>query len=152
MSKHTTAVIMPSLARLGPWGDDRWRFAGAIQYVSKGPDFLWAEGPDLDGDERRAESRFGSMVVRDNPADKAADIAVMAFAVLQVEEWRQLHPWWESADDRKSVRPVLDGLVERYRGHFKLAVLQAGEGLEDAVLKELAALGFELCTFTKSEH
>lgn len=152
MSKHTTAVIMPSPARLGPWGDDRWRFAGAIQYVSKGPDFLWAKGSDLDGDERGAESRFGSMTVRDNPADKAADIAVMVFAVLQVEEWRQLHPWWENADDRSSVRPVLDDLVDRYRGHFKLAVVQADEGLEDAVLKELATLGFDVRTFKECEH
>jgi hypothetical protein len=148
MSKYTTAVIMPSEARIGPWGDDRWRFAGAIQYVSKGPDFLWAQSASLGVDEP-SKQPFASMTVRNNPADKAADIAVMVFALLQVDEWSLLHPWWDNVEGRGALRHVLEGLVEQYRGMFKLAVVETEPGgIGEPVLKELAELGFEIRTFT----
>lgn len=43
MSKSTVAVILTSPARLGPWGDEGWRFTGAMQLVSDGPDWLHAQ-------------------------------------------------------------------------------------------------------------
>lgn len=151
MSKSTTAVILPSPAMLGPWGDDQWRFAGAIQYVSKGPDFLWAQSPRLDGGDDRASEPFASMTVRESPRDKAADIAVMVFALLQVEEWSLLHPWWHDATSRDGIRYVLDDIVERYRDRFKLAVMETADGgLGISVLEELQELGFRVETFTPS--
>jgi hypothetical protein len=151
MSKFTTAVIMPSPARLAPWGDDRWQFAGAIQYVSKGPDFLWAQSPSLNGVEDRAVHQFASMTVRDNPVDKAADIAVMVFALLQIDEWPLLHPWWSGVDSRKAMLDVLDNIAGQYRDRFKLAVVNTSEdGLGDDVLEELRGLGFVVRVFDET--
>lgn len=152
MSKYTRAVIMPSPARLGPWGDDAWQFAGAIQYVSKGPDFLYAGVPSLDGSaEPISPPRFASMVVRDKPTEKAEDIAVMAYAVLEVNEWQLLHPWWGKATERVHLRHVLENVSNQYRGDFKLAVVDTSEGgLGEAVHEALRALGFEVVSFVQN--
>jgi hypothetical protein len=149
MTASTSAVIMASAARLGPWGDDSWRFAGAMQLVSDGPDWLHAHWPLPDEEERQGGARFATMTLRDAPAQRAADIAVMAFALLRVEEWRLLHPWWDDATDRTTVDHVLDRVANQYTGQFKLAVVQTEtSGVAAEVMDELRLLGFEVVAFT----
>lgn len=149
MSKSTGAVIMPSAAKLGPWGDPGWRFSGAMQLVEKGPDFLYAQWPLLDGAEHHGVAQYASMVLRDEAPDRAADIAVMAFALLQVEEWDDLHPWWGDVDDRAGQQAILETIAARHAGSFKLAVVEMHGGAVGAdVLDHLRELGFETTVFT----
>jgi hypothetical protein len=150
MSKSTAAVIMVSPAQLPPWGDEGWRFAGAMQVVQAGPDWLYAQWPVLDGEERHGPDRFASMTLCESAEARAASIAVMAFALLQVPEWRLLIPWWDASSDPDASADVLQGLLEKYAGVFKLAVVQTGCGVGCDVLDALRSYGFEVVVFAQS--
>ena len=71
MTKSTAAVIMVSVAKLPPWGDDGWRFSGAMQLVHDGPDWLYAQWPVLDGAEHHGSDRFATLVLRENARQRA---------------------------------------------------------------------------------
>lgn len=149
MSKSTSAVILPSVASLGPWGDQGWRFSGAMQVVEDGPDFLYAQWPTLDGDEHHGVARFASLTLRDEPSDRAGDIAVMTFALLQVHGWNQLHGWWDGIERRDDLRKVMQEIARSHAGLFKLAVVETRAGaIRPAVIESLRALGFESTLFT----
>lgn len=148
MSKSTGAVILPSAARLSPWGDDGWRFAGAIQVVEDGPDFLHAEWPVLDGEEGRPVSRFASLVLRDHAVERAADIAVMVIALLQLEDWRSLERWWHGTEVREELHQELRDITAQHAGTFKLAIVETRAGAIAAdLIEELSRLGFESTIF-----
>lgn len=149
MSKSTAAVIMVSAAKLPPWGDDGWRIFGAMQLVHDGPDWLYAQWPVLDGAEHRGSDRFAKLVLRDNPSERAADIAVMVFALLQIPEWQGLAPWWGPLTDREALADVLEGVAKLYAGDFKLAVIQTASGVARDVLEALRTLGFEVVEFAQ---
>lgn len=156
LSKFTAAVILPSPATLAPWGDDGWRFAGAMQLVADGPDWLYAQWPSLDGTQSSAAggepARFASLVLRDLPPERAEDIAVMAFALLGVDGWRDLEHWWGVPADRKRHRDHLVEIAGQYAGQYKLAVMvTADSGVAPAMLDYLEDLGFGTKIFTASE-
>jgi hypothetical protein len=156
LSKFTAAVILPSPATLAPWGDDGWRFAGAMQLVADGPDWLYAQWPSLDGTESGAAdgepARFASLVLRELPPERAEDIAVMAFALLGVDGWRDLEHWWGDPADRKRHRDQLVAIAGQYAAQYKLAVMvTADTGVAPAVLDYLEDLGFRTELFTASE-
>lgn len=149
MSKSTTAVILTSNARLHPWGDDGWRFSGAMQLVHDGPDWLHAQWPTLDGGSTpQPAAEFASLTLRESSPARAADIAVMAFALLGVDEWPLLHPWWDDRNDRDKLLYVLEAIAKQYAGEFKLAVVETRLGsVPDVVVEELRALGFQVGRF-----
>ena len=148
MSKSTAAVILVSPAHLAPWGDEGWRFSGAMQLVPDGPDWLYAQWPVLDGQPHHGVARFASLVLRDQPTKRAADIAVMALALLQVEEWSRLHSWWESTETRTHMQPLLEKIALQYAGEFKLAVVDTGRrNFNVEIVNELERLGFAVVTF-----
>lgn len=121
-----------------------------MQCVLDGPDFLWAAAPTFEADDRAEDiPRWAGLTLRDTPKERAADIAVMAFALLNVREWPLLHPWWsDRLESRTQIHYVLERITTKYRGQFKLAVIQTAErGLDEAVLKELEALGFKVVRF-----
>ena len=150
MSKATAAVILTSAAEQAPWGDDAWRFSGAMQLVADGPDWLHCQWT-LPGtrDDRLVATRFASMVLRDEARDRAADIAVLAFALLQVPTWVTLQDWWEDEPARRRLGPALHELAATHAGRFKLAVVQTmPEGVPASVLEALTDLGFDVVVFT----
>lgn len=149
MSKSTAAAILVSPSRVGPWGDPTWRFMGAMQVVHDGPDRLYAQWPELDGQEHRGVARFASMVLQDSAARRADDIAVMALALAQVPEWQDLHEWWESTEVRAALRPRLMDRLDDHARDLKLAVVDTWHsGFDREVLEQLGERGFEVVHFT----
>ncbi len=156
MSKSTAAVIMVSAAKLSPWGDEGWRFSGAMQLVHDGPDWLYAQWPVLDGAEHHGSDRFATLVLHEDVGLRAADIAVMTFALLQVPEWPQLMPWWEPSADREALMEVLHGVARQHAQAYKLAVVQTGSIVRPELIAALAAFGFDIVAFapvgTAAQH
>lgn len=138
---------MVSVAKLPPWGDDGWRFSGVMQLVRNGPDWLYAQWPVLDGEAHHGSDRFATMVLRDDNDGRAADIAVMAFALLQVPQWHGLIPWWDPSADRAAMKPRLMEVAETYAGLNKLAVVQTASGVTPEVLEALRGFHFEVVEF-----
>jgi hypothetical protein len=151
MSKYTAAVILVSPARLHPWGDDGWRFSGAMQVVHDGPDWLYAQWPVLDGEEHHGSEQYATLVLRDGATEIAEDIVAMAFALLQVPQWKQLMSWWGSPAERKRLTQTLREIAGTYAGQYKLAVVQTSSKFEDEVFPGLRALGFEVVHFAASD-
>jgi hypothetical protein len=118
-----------------------------MQLVQDGPDWLYAQWPVLDGSERHGSDRFATLVLREGVDQRAADIAVMAYALLQVPEWRLLMEWWDPAADREALAPVLHEIARQYEGVFKLAVIQVASGIGPGVLDALRGLGFNVVEF-----
>jgi hypothetical protein len=148
----TTALILPSPTVLAPWGDPGWRVGGCIQYVSEGPDFLWADVGVPDRPEGEQPGR-AMMSVREAPADAAADIAVMVLAVMDVPNWeKSLDGWWKDESARPRLTSGLTKLLEEVRDDFKLAIVHTPEGrstgLSTETLRELEGLGFKVEEFT----
>lgn len=151
MTKSTGAVILTSPARLAPWGDDAWRFTGAMQLVLDGPDWLHAGWTTPGEAEGHKVPDLAMMVLRDAPQERAADIAVMTLSLLDVAGWRELEPWWRQPEDRSSLTPRLHALLETSQGELKLAVIETEEGaLPIALLEELRRLGIEVEAFVHS--
>lgn len=149
MTKSTVAVILVSVASLPPWGDDGWRFAGAMQLVHDGPDWLYAQWPSLDGQEQNeGRDRYASLVLRDQADQRAADIAAMSLALAKVPEWPTLSAWWDPNCDRNSQTRSLREVAQKYAGQYKLAVVQTALGVEADVLRALQDLGFQVVEFT----
>ena len=150
MSKSTVAVILTSPARLAPWGDDAWRFTGAMQVVADGPDWLHAQWT-VPGEASDAEtSRFVSMVLRDEPADRAEDIAVMALALSGIPEWRSFDQWWFDVNERPALRAKLDQVLRDYSSQLKLAIIETSpRHVLNGVSEALVALGFEVVRFAE---
>lgn len=151
MTKSTAAVIMISVAKLPPWGDDGWRFAGVMQLVHDGPDWLYAQWPVLDGEEHHGSERFATLVLREDAHHRAEDIAVMAFALLQVPEWQRLMPWWEPSTNRESLAKILQSVLTKYAGLYKFAIMQTSSSLGPDLLNALRALGFDVVEFVQVE-
>lgn len=150
MSKSTAAVFLISPASLGPWGDDAWRFSASIQLVNDGPDWLYAQWPNTEGrDDASAEAgRFASLVLRDGVRQRAEDIVVMAFVLMQVDGWQALTSWWDRDADRRDQSAALARLRAEHEGRFKIAVVRIiSEAVEHALLEELRSAGFEVVLF-----
>jgi hypothetical protein len=154
VSKSTAAVFMISQAKLGPWGDDAWRFSAAIQLVSDGPDWLYARWPNTDGlDDASANvGRFASLILREDVRERAEDIAAMAFVLMQVDGWEALVPWWDHDADRRDHSTVLARLQAEYEGRYKIAIVQTmRDAVELKLLAELRSAGFEVVTFAPAD-
>jgi hypothetical protein len=154
VSKSTAAVFMISQAKLGPWGDDAWRFSAAIQIVSDGPDWLYAQWPNTDGlvDASVTVGRFASLVLRDDVKGRADDIVAMAFVLMQVDGWEALIPWWDHDADRHDHSTVLARLQAENEGRYKIAVVQTiRDAVELKLLAELRSAGFEVVMFAPAD-
>jgi hypothetical protein len=154
VSKSTAAVFMISQAKLGPWGDDAWRFSAAIQLVNDGPDWLYAQWPNTEGldDASVNVGQFASIVLRDDVKGRADDIAAMAFALMQVDGWEALVPWWDRDADRHDHSLALARLQAENQGRYKIAVVQlVSDAVEPAMLNELRRAGFEVVTFAPAD-
>lgn len=148
MSKSTVAVVLTSPARLAPWGDDAWRFTGAMQIVADGPDWLHSRWtvPGLDSPED--PTTFDSMILRDIPSERAADIAVMALALLQVPGWNSLESWWTNTEGRGALHAQLAQVAATVTNEFKLAVVETEKGaVPDSVVDALVQFGFEVVRY-----
>lgn len=151
MSKSTAAVILVSPARVGPWGDPTWRFLGAMQVVYDGPDWLYTQWPELDGEFHHGAAQFASMVLQDSAPQRADDIALMAMALSQVSGWQDLREWWGPTDGRAALRLRLLELIREHARDLKLAVVDTWDGGFDLnVIKELGERGFEVVHFTRT--
>ena len=155
MSKRTVALLLPSPAALGPWGDLGWLPAGQVHYVVDGPDFLWAGAARIGEDPSHPSSVFDGMVVRDSAAQCAADIAVMAFGMLDVPGWRALEAWWDDVDCRERLLPVLRALCEDNRGRYKIGVVRFTDSVKEAdrlaqIADELDRFGIRLSFFDEA--
>lgn len=154
MSKSTAAVFMISPARIGPWGDNAWQFSSAIQMVSDGPDWLYAQWPNTEGvdDASMNVGQFASLVLRDDVRERAEDIAAMAFVLMQVEGWQALTPWWDRDVDRHDHSAVLARLQAEHEGRYKIAVVQTiSDAVDHALLDELRSAGFEVVLFAPAD-
>jgi len=154
VSKSTAAVLMISPARIGPWGDDAWQFSAAIQLVSDGPDWLYAQWPNTEGldDASLNVGQFASLVLRNDDRERAEDVAAMAFVLMQVDGWDALIPWWDRDLDRRSHSKVLAQLQAKNEGRYKIAVVQTiGDAVDRAFLAELERAGFEVVMFAPAE-
>lgn len=152
MSKKTVAALMPSPARLAPWGDPGWLPAGLIHYVADGPDFLCADAPRLAQASDEMRRRLMAMEVREDPAACAADIAVMSLAILDVAGWRTLSGWWGDLETRALLVEPLEALLEANRGLFKIGAIRFTDHAEErdriaAIADQLAVLGFGVALF-----
>lgn len=149
MTKSTGAVILTSPARLAPWGDDAWRFTGAMQLVQDGPDWLHAEWTVPGVPDDAAASPYGSMVLRDEARERGSDIAVMALALLRVPGWDAFAVWWADVEQRTALQPELERVLAAAKGGMKLAIMETVPGaVDDRVGVALTGLGFEVTKYT----
>jgi hypothetical protein len=149
MTKSTGAVILTSPARLAPWGDDGWRFSGAMQLVQDGPDWLHAEWTVPGGPDDAATSPYGSMVLRDASRERASDVAVMTLALLRVPGWEAFAAWWADIEQRSALQPALEKMLAAAKGEMKLAIMETVPGaVDDRVEAALTGLGFEVTKYT----
>lgn len=148
VSKSTGAVILTSPTHVGPWGDDAWRFTGAMQLVIDGPDWLHADWTVPGPTDSAGTHRLAAMVLRDAIEERAADIAVMALALLDVAGWRSLESWWGETQHRDALEPQLGELLNTHHGKLKLAFVETASGALPAPLAaELRRLGFVVMAF-----
>lgn len=141
MSKKTIAALLPSTTRQGPWGDDGWLPAGLIHYVAHGPDFLAAASRPIGGPDG-PPPRFGAMEVRSNPVECAADVAVMAAAMLELRGWRDLEKWWDGMKHREALAPALEQLVHENADNIRLGIVMLSD--HDGHRQHIAEVGWAL--------
>lgn len=132
MSKHTTAILLPSTSQQGPWGDRGWGPCGIIQYVKDGPDWLWSGTSQVGVIEPDEPSRFHGMVVRDTPDECAADIVVMMLGLFDAPGWRDLESWWDTVESRPQLLPRLRELAVHYADEFKIGVVRVSDSESDS--------------------
>jgi hypothetical protein len=123
--------------------------------MADGPDFLRAGAARIGEDPSHPSSVFDGMVVRDSAAQCAADIAVMAFGMLDVPGWRALEAWWDEVDHRERLLPVLRVLCEGNRGRYKIGVVRLTDSGEEAdrlaqIADELDQLGIGFSFFDET--
>lgn len=153
MSKSTTAVLLVSPASSSPWGDDDWRFTGAMQLVQDGPDFLHAQWTTPGVDLAAPSDRRVSMVLRDEPHERAQDIAVMALLLLGVDDGEALDGWWDGIETRPALQKELAALLAPHAGNVKLAVVETATGsVDEALRKALEKLGLIVRPFAEVER
>lgn len=149
MTKSTGAVILTSPARLAPWGDDGWRFTGAMQLVQDGPDWLHAGWTIPGAPDDATASAYVSMALRDEARERASDVAVMALALLRVPGWDAFAPWWANIEQRTALQPELETVLAAVKGELKLAIMETVPGaVDDQVEAALIRLGFEVAKYT----
>lgn len=153
MSKRTTAIMFPSPRHMHPWGEDGWRPCGIIQLVQDGPDFLWSGAAQAGA--APSSAALTGMVLRDTADERAADLAVMAFGMLDLPGWEDLARWWEGTDERPALLPRLQELGREHGGEFKLGVVRLepdGSAELSDLLDALAQFGLTVEEFARVDH